>query len=460
MGYGIPKLVDLAQYEPLAADPRPLQHVARRDRGLMVGRVHGPARVGGGVHRPVLGRLNRDGRYFAAPWRVDDFGLVQTDVFDPESGEYVKLRPLGGGAGLALVERYVSTITPAAAGAAVQPFFVDMPRDFIYGGLLLQGQASVTVAGGTTNGTLDDENPMEFFERIVFEGTGGGAALQLKNARARHFFRAHHLLVGKEPNAVPLTSAAIGGPTVTSVVLPIWFALPGNQVPPEVAVQSVLDPSEYGKLTLEVDFGLTTDFINGGDRTTTVPAAACDVYVLQAVNVSITKNRPYRYIETFFLRDQLAALQTERRLSNPIPVGRPIRYIMLETRNEAANVRQPVDDTLGTVKLFISQTQILRFGATAALMPPNRPLIERNRHDNRVAEAVNPAGLNPLSSRDNPAVGYLMIDFAKGGRLDGILDASRFPARGVPIDFLHDVLTASTRQLDVMLGFLVPGGAR
>jgi hypothetical protein len=301
---------------------------------------------------------------------------------------------------------------------------------------------------------------MEFIERVVFEGTGGGAALQLKNMRARHFFRAHHLLTGKEPQAQVLTSVGLQTATPSNFVLPIWFALPGNQVPPEIAVQSVLDPSEYGKLTLEVDFGLTTDYINGGDRVTTVPSGALDVYALQAVNVSITKNRPYRYIESFFLRDQLSAVQTERRLSNPIPVGRPIRYMMLVTRNENASVRQPVDDTLGTVKIFISQTLIQRFGATASAMPPNRALIERNRHENHVTDAVNPIGFNVLSSRDNPVIGYLMVDFAKGGRLDGILDASRFPARGVPIDFLHDVLTSATRQLDVCLGFLVPGGAR
>lgn len=449
--YARPQLIDLRQLEPMPGERFRDHQTHRREPDMFAGFCKAPRR---------LSSLNRDGTYFAAPWRVDDLGLIQTDLWDAESQQFVKVRPLGGGAGLALVERYVATITPASAGSAVQPFFVDMPRDFIYGGLLLQGQASVTVAGGTTNGTLADENPMEFFERIVFEGTGGGAALQLKNMRGRHFFRAHHLLIGKEPNAVPLTSAAVGGPTVTSCVIPIWFALPGQQIPPEVAIQSVLDPSEYGKLTLEVDFGLTSDFINGGDRTVTVPAAACDVYALQAVNVSITKNRPYRYIETFFLRDQVAALQTERRLSNPIPTGRPIRYIILGTRNETGNVRQPVDDTLGTLKLFISQTLIVRYGATAALMPPNRPLIERNRHENRVFDAVNPVGLNPLSSRDNPIIGYLPIDFAKGGRLDGILDASRFPARGVPIDLLHDVLTASTRQLDVLLGFLVPGGAR
>ncbi len=451
-GFGTPKVIDMRQLEPLPAETFRDHRVARRDPGMFAGFCKD--------RRSHRARLNRDGSYFAAPWRVDDLGLVQTDIWDKDSQSFVKVLPIGGGAGLALVERYVNTITPASIGASVQPFFVDMPRDFIYGGLLLQYHGTVSVAGGVTNGTLDDEEPMEVLERIVFEGTGGGAALQLKNMRARHFFRAHHLLIGKEPQARPLASAGIQANTLSDFVVPIWFALPGAQVPPEIAVQSVLDPSEYGKLTLEVDFGLTTDYINGGDRVVTIPSGAVDVYALQAVNVSITKNRPYRYIESFFLRDTLSAVQVERRLTNPIPVGRPIRYIMLETRNEAGNVRSPVDSALGMIKLFISQTLVLRYGTQAAAGLPNLPLIERNRHENRVFDAVNPPGHSALSGRDNPVIGYLMLDFAKGGRLDGILDASRFPARGVPIDFLHDVNTAGPTQLDVCLGFLVPGGAR
>ncbi len=443
----LPGLIDLRHLEPLPDRAVQQERTGRKTPSVMAGVVKRPSLA--------LGALNRDGSYFCSPFaQTDDLGLIQTDIWDKERQSFVKVRPIRGGAGLALVERYINTITPAGGlGSSVLPFFVDMPRGFIYGGLMLDCQNTVTVAGGVTNGTLNDEEPLDFIQRVVFEGTGGGAALQLKNMKARQFFRAHHLLVGKEPQLTPLANAGVQTATPVRFLLPIWFALPGALVPPEVGVQSVLDPSEYGKLTLEVDFGLTTDFINGGDRTVTIPTASCDVYALQAVNVSVTKNRPYRYIETYFLRDALAAIATERKLSNPIPVGRPIRYLLLETRNEVANARQPVDDTLGTIKLFISQTQILRYNNF-------RAYVERNRSDNHVFDAVNPAGHNPLSSRDNPAIGYYMFDFAKGGRLDGILDASRFPARGVPIDFLHDVLIATARQLDVNVGFLVPGGAR
>lgn len=448
--YGVPQPLDLSNLELLADPAVQQERTGARTPGAMFGALRHVPRSG----RHLLPQLNRDGRRFFAPWMLDDFGLIQTDIWDKDSQSFVKVRPLGGGAGLALVERYVNTITPAGGlGSSVLPFFVDMPRDFIYGGLMLDNQNTVTVAGGTVNGTLNDEEPLDFVQRIVWEGTGGGAALQLKNMKGRHFYRAHHLLTGKEPQATTLANAGVQTGTPVRSIMPIWFALPGQQVPPEVAVQSVLDPSEYGKLTLEVDFGLTTDFINGGDRVTTIPTASCDVYALQAVNVSVTKNRPYRFIESYFLRDTTSAIQTERRLSNPIPVGRPIRYLLLATRNEVGNVRTPVDDTLGTVKLFISQTLILRYNNF-------RDYVERNRHDNRMFDATNPAGHSALSSRDNPVIGYYMFDFAKGGRLDGILDASRFPARGVPIDFLHDIATASARQLDVMLGFLVPGGAR
>jgi len=400
-------------------------------------------------------RRNRDGSAMWEPWAsplFSDQGLFRTRETDKE-GRQILVTPLAGGAGMSLVERYVGTDTPAAVGGSVLPRFIDLPRDFIYAGLMLQPSGTLTVAGGTTNGVPTDENPMEFIERVVVEGTGGGSALQIKNNRARMFYRAHHLLQGKEPNAVPITSAAIAAGTPWSFMLFVWFALNGAQVPPEIAVQSVLDPSEYGKLTLEIDYGVTTDFIVGGDRTVTIPSAQVDIYALQPINVNVTKNRPYRYIETLFLQDSVSALATERRLSNPIPVGRPIRYILEETRNETGSLKQPVDDTIGTTKIFISQTLLGRWNTF-------RAIADRNRLDNRVIDAVNPAGLDALSSRDNPTIGYYIWDFAKGGRLDGVLDASRFPSRGVPIDFLQDILTASARQLYVSLGYLVPGGPR
>lgn len=401
-------------------------------------------------------RRTRDGGALWEPWArqaaSDGNGLLRTRETDRD-GRQIVITPLAGGAGMALVERYVGTDTPASVGASVLPRFIDLPRDFIYAALMLQFSGTLTIAGGTTNGTPVDENPMEFIERIVVEGTGGGSALQIKNNRARMFYRAQHLLMGKEPNAVPITSGAIGGPTAWSFMCFLWFALPGAQVPPEISVQSVLDPSEYGKLTLEIDYGVTTDFIVAGDRTVTVPSAQSDVYALQPINVNLTKNRPYRYIETLFLQDSVAALATERRLSNPIPVGRPIRYILEETRNEASPLKQPVDDTIGTTKIFISQTLLGRWNTF-------RAIVDRNRTDNKVIDAINPAGLDALSSRDNPAIGYYIWDFAKGGRLDGVLDASRFPSRGVPIDFLQDILTASARQIYISLGYLVPGGPR
>jgi hypothetical protein len=404
------------------------------------------------------GRARRDGSRIytvgdvARGWRNTPAGMLVTP--DDVKGERVLIAPLAGGAGMAMVERFIGTDTPpGTVGASVLPRFIDLPRDFNYAGIMLRHSGTLTAAGGVANGVLVDDNPMEFIQRVVLEGTGGGSALQLKNLRARQNYRAEHLLLGQEPNAVPILSAGIQTGTAWSFIHTLWNVLIGAQVPPEIAVQSILDPREYGKLTLEIDYGLTTDFINGGDRVITIPTASTDIYALQPINVTLAKNRPYRYIETLFLQDQTASITAERRLSNPIPVGRPIRYILEQTRDETVNKRQPIDDTVGATKVFISQTLLTRYNNF-------REIAGRNRAENRVALAVNPAGLNPLGSRDNPAVGWYMFDFAKGGRLDGVLDASRFPARGVPIDFLQDIATASTRQLYISLGYLVPGGAR
>lgn len=346
-------------------------------------------------------------------------------------------------AGAALIERFVTRLALTNNASS----FFDLPRDFLYAGLRLRLSGTLTITGGTTNGTLNDENPMTYIRRVIVEGTGGGQAIQLKNLRGIHAFRIEHLLTGPEPPANPVTSAG-GGSTAFSATLTLWFITPHPKGQPEVMFRSVLNPREFSRLSLEVQAGDATDFVNGGDRTVTVTAPVCDVYAIQAVNLRLIQS-PLRYIETLLMRDSLSAVATERRLSNPLPVGRPYRYLMLRTTNESGNTRQPVDDTLGAVKLFVSQTLILRYSAVEEYAQANRV-----EHD--VQAAVNPSGLNPLSNRSNPAIGYYMFDFMRDGRMDGVLDASRFPARGIPLDLLTDVLTASARQLDVVAGFLAP----
>lgn len=358
-------------------------------------------------------------------------------------------RPRSRFSGLATVKRYVSTMTLTNN----QSTFLDLPRDFIYTALLLRLRGTFTVSGGSSNGTLNDDNPMTYMNRIIVEGSGGGAAIQLKNLRGIHAYRADHLLTGQEAHAAPIASAGTQTTTAFSCNVMLPFAMSGAQILPELAVQSVLDPSEFGKLTLEIQAGSDADFINGGDRTESVASALVDVYAIQAINVAIGDVRPFRFIEQFLFRDTTSATATERKFSNALPTGRPYRYLMLRTTNEASNTRQPVDDTLGDVKLFLSQTLVLRYS-------DYREYVETNRKNNRVQDAVNPSGLNSLSDRTNPTIGNYMFDFAEGGRLEGVLDASRFPARGVTIDFLHDIDTSSTRQIDAVAGFLVPGGRR
>lgn len=352
-------------------------------------------------------------------------------------------------AGLAVIESYVGTMALVNSSSA----FLDLPRDFPYAGLMLHFTASVVISGGTTNGTPNDENPMTYINRVVVDGSGGSTAQQIKNIKGVGAFRTPHLLAGREPNRQGSVTSGAAATYPVGCILPVWFAHPGAVTPSEIAVKSILDPSEFGKLTLEIQAGAATDFVNGGDRTITINTAQVDVYALKAVNVTIGKQRPDRFVESFFLRDALAALATERRLSNAIPVGRPIAYILLRTTNEVTNTRQPVDDTLGAVKVNISQTQIARYQGF-------RPLVQRLKEAHAVQDAGNPAGLNVASSVDNPAVGYYMLDFMRDGRREGLLDASRFPARGIPIDLLHDILTASARQLDVQIGYMQPGAAR
>src|SRR5439155_10050702 len=169
---------------------------------------------------------------------------------------------MAGGAGLATIERFIAQVNLVNNQSAFQ----DMPRDFIYAGAMLNVSGTLT-ATASVSGTLADENPWEYVNRVIFEATGGGNSLQYKSLRGRMLARVAHLLTGTEPQANPIVSAATQAGTAWNGIVPFWFMLAGNRMPPEVAVNSILDPREFGKLQLQIDALDQTAFINGGTYT-------------------------------------------------------------------------------------------------------------------------------------------------------------------------------------------------
>lgn len=338
--------------------------------------------------------------------------------------------------GLAYLERLLNTY-PLVNG---QDLSVDLPRDFAYVGLKLRLSGSVVISGGTTNGVVQDLNPWTYLRRIMLEGTGGDEAILIKNLKGYHAARLSHLFRGIEPPRVNVTSGAAATYPI-SADLPIWFTLPGSMVPVEIARGTFLNPARYSKLTLTITPLDATAFIVGGDRTVTVTNPTLDVVALQALNVNILKSKPLRYRETFFLRDATSALATERRPSNPLPTGNRYRGIMVVTLDETSNKQTPVDDTIGAVKLQVGPTVVRRYTTPKQI---NARLAE----ENGLVAAQSLTGITAPFTSENPVVGFYLMDFMVNGRLEGLLDTRNLPGIGVTVDLLHDILTASARQVE------------
>lgn len=348
--------------------------------------------------------------------------------------------------GLSTAKRYIGTITNTSPTNA-NSFFMDLPRDFPLVGLELYLSGTLNITGGTTNGTVVDENPMTFLRKIYVNCSGGPSALQLKNYKGIQAHRIHHLLVSRETGGVgPVTSGAVAA-TAFQCVIPVEFALPGAQIPPEIAALTVLNGREWTGVQLQLDMGDNTDFVNGGDRTVGFTGnVTVDVYGIVATNLQ-PKGPMTRYVETMLTTQSFSAIATENQFNITWPLGKVYRYMLFRVLNQAGNVRQPLDDWFGTFKLKVSQTEIMRFNNF-------RLLVERNRRLNDVQDAVNPSGLDALSSRDNSAIGYYPIDFAEQGRLQGALNATNYAALGLQVIPMIDSLTASARQVDAVAGFL------
>jgi hypothetical protein len=360
--------------------------------------------------------------------------------------------------GIAIGEQYVGTLTPTI-GANAQDLKLDLPRDQWLAGLLLRIAGTLTIAGGATNGTLHDENPMSLLDRIQIEGTGGFKPEILKSLRGPIAYRRHHLFEGVEAGGTaPIASAAVQTATAFSALIPIWFMLPGRNLPSELKVWSALNPREFDQLVLTLTFGTPAAFINGGDRTTTVPTASVEVTALQIRNMKPLLMggkvmRPYRFLETQLFQETTSAIVADlsAQYVTALGVGRQYRDLLIRTTNEAANARQPVDDTISRLILQASETKILDFRSRNAW-------VERHKQAVGLQAATLVSGLNTLSSRVNPVVGYNMFDFMRDGRFDGVLDTRRFTGSGTSLRLYRDIETASARVHDVSCSYFVPGG--
>lgn len=352
-------------------------------------------------------------------------------------------------AGLAVTERLIvhQTLTNN------QQIQIDLPRDFIYVGLLLRFYGILnSAAGGGADGAGHSLNPWQYIRQILVDATGGGEAINLVNCNAFHAVRKSHLLRGIEPGR---TVVAVGEGVADhpfSCAIPIWFIQPGSQVPSEIQQSTLLNPYRYSKLTLSVFPGAFTDFYVGGTRVHTWTAGPfLDVHALQAVNMTIKDKKLLNLPRSrfnFFLQDASAALGNAVRFTQAMPTGNRYRALYLHTFDNTAGLSTPVDDTLGQLVINLGPTQIRSYGDPLAIA-------HRNKEENMVGDAMNQTGYPASSTNENPAIGSYALDFMSGGRPQGLLDARNLPGVGIPVDVQRDITVAAARVWHVVTDEIV-----
>src|SRR5258708_13221211 len=234
----------------------------------------------------------------------------------------------------------IGTSTAANANS----FFLDIPRDFPLAQLILDLSGTLTVTGGTTNGTLVDENPFTYLRKIFVNLSGGPASLQLKNLKGIQAYRLHHLFESREPGGIGRVTSGAAASYPFRAIIPIDFALPGELVTPELAALTILNGREWSGIQLQLDMGDATDFINGGDRVLSFTGNVnCDVFCIVATNFRPNVPTPPHPHQTL-PRQSFSAIAAENLFNITFPVGKLYRHLLFRTTNEAGNVRQPVDD--------------------------------------------------------------------------------------------------------------------
>lgn len=210
-------------------------------------------------------------------------------------------------------------------------FSLRIPRNHLFKNLLLEFNGAITIAGGTTNGTVWGEQPFSLIRRVRVIRNGSEILQNLDGGALSRISRVNHF------TTVPVTSIANGAIVSSATIkfaLPVDFAVLGLSNPGISLLRAVGTSS----LELEITMGNANQHIVfGGDRAESIDAGAyIDVYSREILDVS-----------GIFSDKQFAVHRTEVTADNPeltidLPLGPLYRRIFVRATAQGGGLLSDV----------------------------------------------------------------------------------------------------------------------
>lgn len=222
--------------------------------------------------------------------------------------------------------KQVKTLTaPQAARTATESKQDSFPSGRIYRAVL-KVAVTVTQAAGAAAGTLVEDAPYTYLEKVVVTINGR----EVVNSRGQDLFNLATLLDGVAPTTTA-PSGSLNAAHAFACELPIYFAPPESVCfTPEAALLA-----SHGKLNpqLSIDYGLRTQLLSGGDGTFTISAESATL----SCDFETAEIDPALYCFLGQVQQTISAAQDDFPVD--LPFGDGIRYRFVMLRSTRAGVR-------------------------------------------------------------------------------------------------------------------------
>ena len=268
---------------------------------------------------------------------------------------------------------------------------VELPRDYAYVDIMVEMQATITIAGGNTSGTLLDVAPAQLIRSLEVRANGRDV---IKSMDFEGLVRLTHLRYGTAPDNTLLVS----GDAQVNTACFVYAIIPQAMWHSVKPFDTIFNAKPLSTYEMILTFGAVADIYQTGavgNRTTTLVEGR--IYVACRESVGIPADQIFPINKEGTIEDEITANATEFKI--PLNYAKDLSYRALVLR--ATDGYKISNAIINDLQLKSGGVIFFRLGGTRV----------RARYKS-------------IYWLESMPTGYYVIDFCEDGRLGDSLDTS------------------------------------
>jgi hypothetical protein len=303
------------------------------------------------------------------------------------------------------------------------PITKELDKNYCFREIILKLKGSITISGGTTNGTPKDSNPLQLIKSIEVLRNGKDTLIKLP---ADYLHRLNHIWYGARPPISGLSSGDVQ--TDTSVYAEV--RIPFLNLRGIKPIDTLLKAKGLSSLQLIIDIASSASvLVSGGDRTIAVGSTPFELEITTLEEVGI-EDFVFGDMKKSLVASALVNASSTEFQIKPIPVGNEWKaFVIVACEDEI-----PKNTIINNIQLKSGSEVFYNISG------------EQLRYMNKAQ-----FGLESMPD------GYYVLDFMADGMLNQILDVRKGTGRET-LEFVLDVnkLSGDTKIDVIGLEYLRP----